>query len=50
MTNNHSKLLKKRKRNHMREIINITEEKRDDTRIRSYRMQEEYGPKKFIKP
>ena len=48
MTNSHSKLLKgdldkKREKNK-------TENRSNDIRIRSYRMQEEYGPKKFIKP
>lgn len=48
MTNSHSKLLKceidkKRK-------IDKIENGRNDIRIRRYRMQEEYGPKKFIKP
>ena len=48
MTNSHSKLLKDnidKKRE-----INRIENRSNDIRIRSYRMQEEYGPKKFIKP
>lgn len=48
MTNSHSKLLKgdiDKKRE-----INKIENGRNDIIIRRYRMQGEYGPKKFIKP
>ena len=48
MTNSHSKLLRSNINNKGK--INKIENQPNDIRIRSYRMQEEYGQKKFIKP
>lgn len=48
MTNSYSKLLRSNVDN--KKLINRIENRSNDIRIRSYRMQEEYGPKKFIKP
>ena len=48
MTNSYSKLLRSNLIS-KKEITKI-ENRSNDIRIRSYRMQEEYGPKKFIKP
>ena len=48
MTNNFSKLLRENG-NVQRKLKNKSKNKKD-VKVRSYRMQEEYGPKKFIKP
>tara|TARA_B000000441_G_C21636024_1_gene286323 strand:+ start:276 stop:422 length:147 start_codon:yes stop_codon:yes gene_type:complete len=48
MTNNFSKLLRENG-NVQRKLKNKSINKKD-VKVRSYRMQEEYGPKKFIKP
>ena len=48
MTNNFSKLFRKKDKRQVN-VKNSTFNK-DDTKVRSYRMQEEFGPKKFIKP
>jgi hypothetical protein len=48
MTNNFSKLFRehgKRQRN-----VKNKSKNKEEVKVRSYRMQEEYGPKKFIKP
>ena len=47
MTNNFSKFVENG--NVQRKLKNKSRNK-EDVKVRSYRMQEEYGPKKFIKP
>ena len=48
MTNNFSKFLRKKETEKKKRHIDTFN--KDDTKVRSYRMQEEFGPKKFIKP
>ena len=48
MTNNYSKFLKEDGKEKIKR--NISDLKNDNVKVRSYRMQEEFGPKKFIKP
>ncbi len=48
MTNNYSKFLKEDGKEKIKR--NISDLKNDNMNVRSYRMQEEFGPKKFIKP
>jgi len=48
MTNTHSKFLGKYKI--LNKKVNMKSKSTNNMKVRSYRMQEEFGPKKFIKP